>query len=427
MIARTSVPALPVSLLCLGLLHPALAPAAEASAGFVESRGCRVLGSERSIRRLREIAGQGSVTWDGECRNGLIHGPGSLRHQGSTSENDRTRNFAFYLNGTAKAGRRDGDWRRESFNMFEGSNQYWTSLTAIPYVDGVARDPLTPLQVRGKADFTPAFRALLDGVERKLAMAQNRDTAAASANPLPASAAAAQASVSEAKAAGAVREPATQSAKPPASAASQPLAPRSAPATAIPATSAAPVSSVIASRAAPQPAASPAGPATAEAQVEVESRLPGNRLNPYGSTAMLLGQITPPLTQERRMIAQTRACAVETINDASAHDQPIAVAQAEALRISGWAADPRAARIPEKAWIRLYGNRGGPGLLIDLARNAERPDVARSLGDPAYANAGFRLELAPGRLPTGDYTVAIIQQLGDELAVCQAMAKLRIR
>ena len=258
-------------------------------------------------------------------------------------------------------------------------------------------------------------------------MAQNRDTAAASANPLPASAAAAQASVSEAKAAGAVREPATQSAKPPASAANQPLAPRSAAAAAIPATLAAPGSSVIASRAAPQPAASPAGPAAEEAQADVESRLPGNRLNPYGSTAMLLGQITPPLTQERRMIVQTRACAVDTINEASARDQPIAVSQAKALRIAGWAADPHAARIPEKAWIRLYGSSGGPGLLIDLPRNTERLDVARSLGDPAYARAGFRVELAPGRLPTGDYTVAIIQQLGEELAVCQAMAKLRIR
>ncbi len=425
MIVRTSLPALHVALVCLVSLQPGHSTAADATAEFVESRGCRIVGSERSIRRLREIAAHGSVTWDGECRNGLIHGPGSLRHQGSTRENDRTRHYAFYLNGIAKAGRRDGNWRRESFNMFEDSTQYWTSLTAIPYVDGVARDPLTPIRVRGKADFTPAFQALLDGVDRKLAAAQSRNASAASGNPLPAIVPPAPSpGKPAAKPAADAREAVTQSAKPTNSMASQPATTPPVAAVTIAAAPAAPGSSPTANRAAPLSAAPPAA---ADAEADVESRLPGNRLNPYGSTAMWLGQITPPVTQERKVIAQTRVCAVDSINNAAARDLPIAVAQSEALKIEGWAADPRAARIPEKAWIRLYGSSGGPGLLIDLPRNTDRPDVARTLGDPAYVKAGFRVELAPGRLPTGDYTVAIIQQLGEELAVCQTAGKLRIR
>ena len=131
--------------------------------------------------------------------------------------------------------------------------------------------------------------------------------------------------------------------------------------------------------------------------------------------------------QPQKILEQTGACYVDEINEAIVGAEPIVVASTAALRISGWAADPGGPRIPEQAWIRLYDRGGGPGLLIEMPRNVERPDVARALGDPVYAKAGFRLALAAGKLAPGEYTVAIVQQLGGDLAVCTAVGRLSLR
>ena len=106
---------------------------------------------------------------------------------------------------------------------------------------------------------------------------------------------------------------------------------------------------------------------------------------------------------------------------------PIIASSADTLRISGWAADPRGPRVPEQAWVRLFDRGGGPGLLVEMPRNTQRPDVAKAMGDPAYGKAGFRLALPAGRLAPGEYTVAIVQQLGNELAVCASVGRLSLR
>lgn len=131
--------------------------------------------------------------------------------------------------------------------------------------------------------------------------------------------------------------------------------------------------------------------------------------------------------QQQKILEQTGACYVDEINDVIVGADPIIASSAEPLRISGWAADPRGPRIPVQAWVRLYDRGTGPGLLIEMPRNIERPDVAKALGDPAYAKAGFRLALAAGRVAPGEYTVAIVQQLGSELAVCTAVGRLSLR
>ena len=116
---------------CLMLAGTTASPAAEPLVSFTESRGCRIIGSPSSVARLQEIAAQGTVTWDGKCINGLIDGQGALRHQGVVRENERNRRYAFFLTGSAAAGKLQGTWLRETFNMFEDSAKYWTSLATI--------------------------------------------------------------------------------------------------------------------------------------------------------------------------------------------------------------------------------------------------------------------------------------------------------
>ena len=120
-------------------------------------------------------------------------------------------------------------------------------------------------------------------------------------------------------------------------------------------------------------------------------------------------------------------CFVDEINGTVVGADAIVASAAQTLRIAGWAADPLQPRIPEQAWVRLYDRGGGPGLLLVMPRNTDRPDVARALGHPAYARAGFTLSLEPGQLAPGEYTVAIVQQFGADLAVCAITGRLSLR
>ena len=437
----------------LVLAGSATSQAAESLVSFTESRGCQIVGSPASIARLKEIAAEGTITWDGKCINGLIDGPGALRHRGVVRENERNRRYAFYLTGSAIAGKRQGTWLRETINMFEDSAKYWTSLATISYVDGVSRGSPKLLVVRSDADFTPAFRQLLAETDRQVAAAPVRpdppaasrsDTAstgpplpAAGSAPLPGApsaglsppatvaptAALSTPSAATPQAPVPTRESLISSAGSAAPAAPKPLA--STPASAVAGTAARsqsqePAVASAAARASTRGGTSAQAPGTA-------SGFQGRGLQPLGGTGLRLGSGATATVQPQKILEQTSACFVDEINDTIVGADPIVASSADPLRISGWAADPRGPQVPEQAWVRLFDRGGGPGMLIAMQRNVERMDVARAMGDPAYAKTGFRLALAAGQLAPGEYTVAIVQQLGSELAVCSAVGRLSLR
>ncbi|MBK7768818.1 MAG: hypothetical protein IPI44_23980 [Sulfuritalea sp.] len=90
---------------------------AEAKAGlvaFTDSRGCKLWSSESAAKRMKEIASQGAVTWQGVCKSGFISGTGVLREEGQSVIGGRTKKFAHFLSGTANKGVRTGQWKRES-------------------------------------------------------------------------------------------------------------------------------------------------------------------------------------------------------------------------------------------------------------------------------------------------------------------------
>ncbi|MBL8382560.1 MAG: hypothetical protein JNM90_05770 [Burkholderiales bacterium] len=402
----------------LGMLA-APSPAAAPLTSFAERNGCRVLGSPDSIARLREIAGQGSVAWDGRCRDGYIDGPGGLLHQGSVVENGRTRRYAFLLSGTAENGRRVGTWRRETFNMFEDSNRYWTSLATITYVDGISRGSPRLLPVRSNADFTAAFQRYLAGVDRELATRKPADEAR---DPAPAASAAPAPPPSAGRPLPAAAVPTTPTPAAPTPAAPTPVAPTPVAPTPVAPTPAAAAPVAPAGRSADGAPAAPAAAGGFQGSgLRVDPAPPPPRLGGLGPAR------SAPTPAGQQVLEQTGACYLDQINDRIIGAEAIHAAAAEPLRISGWAADPRRPDIPDKAWLRVYDRGGGPGLLLDMPRNVDRPDVARALGDAIYARAGFAVDIAPGRLAAGDYTVAIVQQLGADLAVCTRTARLILR
>jgi hypothetical protein len=453
--------------LLLILLLVAFAPAAAWSADvlqeFTETGGCRLRGSRDSVTRLKEIAAQGAVTWEGKCQGGYIDGPGTLRHQGVVRENERSRRYAFYLTGTAKAGVRTGIWKRETFNMFEDSSKYWTSLATITYADGVANGSPKLQQVRSNADFTPSFRQLLAETDDKLAAAPEKpgqppDTAPAAGiaplkvAPLPAAAAEPQRerpiaapgpgvqAAATAPPAARPQEAASASsgsgiADPSTTPAAQPAMPepRREPLIAIPGTGVAVAAT--ARPAASQPDAAPAPPrsdisaparslsAPAATPSRGAATQPGSSIAFQGS-GLRLGASAP---QKQQILEQRTACVVDEINEKVVGAETIVASASQPLRIAGWAADPQQPRIPEQAWVRFYDRSGGPGLLLEMPRNTDRPDVAQALGHPAYARAGFRLVLEPGQLAPGEYTVALVQQFGADLAICSSIGRLSLK
>ncbi len=378
---------------------------------FTETGGCRVRGSPESIARLKEIAAEGSVTWEGKCAGGYIDGSGILRHQGLTRTNDRTRRYVFYLSGSAKAGVRTGTWSRETFNMFEDSSRYWTSLATITYLDGIARGSPKLREVRGNADFSVPFRTFLAETDRRLANAQVKP-APAPETGLPAHA-------------DATSGPPPPTPAPPTPQLERPAAAKPEPTVVASAPSGPPLRIEPHS---PPPAAAAASPSRLTAPTPSTSRFSagsafqGSGLKPRESPGAPLAAAP----QQQEVLEQNTACSVDEINGTVVRPEPIVASANQPLKISGWAADPRQPRIPEQAWIRLFDRGGGPGLLLDMPRNTNRPDVASALGNALYARAGFVVTIEPGRLAPGEYTVAIVQQLGAIMAVCTATGRLSL-
>ncbi len=475
----------------LGVAAPPAAARAEPLQEFTESGGCKLRASASSVKRQKEIAAQGNVSWNGRCAGGYIEGAGVLRHEGVEVENGRRRRFAFLLAGTARAGMRTGAWRRESMNMFEDGTTYWTSLATINYVNGAARGPTRLIPAHEKSEYSPAFRRILDALDRELAKASKNgprrnkeDATAAPAGSLPDTPRGASATdtvAANAAAAAATPTPPSPSPSPVAAAAAAGSSPGtrtpsamtqgvlSAPAPAPSSAPAPPTPPAAASGTAPlliapppvatrapagratdalrlSPAATP--PAAGEPRSAAASSIfsaaasagiAGTTdarealLRPLAGAGKPLPPPAPPALPQQQLLEQRGACAVEQINGEVVREETIVAAATQPVRVAGWAADPHRPRapdppqIPDKAWIRFYDRGGGPGLLLDMPRNAERPDVARALGHPKYAHAGFRVIVAPGQLRPGDYTVAILQRIGNDLAVCGAIGRLSLR
>lgn len=447
-----------VSALAVLLCLTAPAPAAEALQPFTESGGCKVLGSATSSARQREIAASGSVTWDGKCVGGLIDGPGVLRHQGSTTENGRTRRFAFYLTGVARAGKRVGVWRRESFNMYTDSPRYWLSLATLNYVDGIARGEAKFVKFSNHAELGQPFRQFLAGIDREIAAAETTPPTAkpgAGAPPAPATPAAAAGAPAPAGVPAPALAAATTPppAPPPAAAAPAPASPPPPAATPVPAAApAATASPASPARSAVPPAASPAAAPAPPAAGSAHSPPPrdltvaeGPR-NTAGRPTAAAGRErafsvlvpagrgmpppAPPGSPQQQILEQRHACALERVNDIRVDAEVMRLPASLEITVSGWASDPvglmgrEEPRVPAEAWLRFYARGGGPGLLLPVQRNVERADLARALGHPAHAKSGFRLILAPGQLRPGEYSAAILQRFGADIAVCQSTARL---
>jgi hypothetical protein len=160
---------------------------------FTDSRGCKLWASEAAAKRMREIAAQGSVTWQGVCKKGFISGTGVLREEGQSSIDGRTRKFSNYISGTASKGIRNGQWKRESFEKFSDSKKFTAGIATVEFVNGFAVGALKPVPIKSWSQYSINFstRILAPALEAQPQSASASDSrlALAATEALPVKAA----------------------------------------------------------------------------------------------------------------------------------------------------------------------------------------------------------------------------------------------
>jgi hypothetical protein len=128
---------------------------------------------------MKEIASQGSVTWQGVCKNGFISGTGVLREEGQTAIDGRTRKFAYFYSGSANKGVRSGQWKRESFEKFSDSPQFTAGIATVEFVNGFAVGAPKPVAVSSWSHTRSVSARILATALKSSLSRRRRATAAA--------------------------------------------------------------------------------------------------------------------------------------------------------------------------------------------------------------------------------------------------------
>ena len=138
---------------------------------FVESGGCKLYGTEVVVKRLREIAREGRVVWEGQCKRGLIEGRGVLREEGTQTRDGQVVKYVYFFSGSARQGLREGRWRRESFERAADSPRFYTAASTLEFHGGVAKGKPRLLKLGSLAELTPAFRKFVINAQQEAAPA----------------------------------------------------------------------------------------------------------------------------------------------------------------------------------------------------------------------------------------------------------------
>jgi hypothetical protein len=114
-------------------------------------------------------------------------------------------------------------------------------------------------------------------------------------------------------------------------------------------------------------------------------------------------------------------CTLDMVNGKS--DPVISIDRWQRLELVGWAADVQAGTIPETVGIEISSAENGRYFV--LAQRAWRPDVASFFTNPRLEWAGVVLKLIETRVPTGEYSVHILQSSGTHTWSCDTGRRIR--
>ncbi|MFJ2683761.1 hypothetical protein ACIOYV_08460 [Pseudomonas sp. NPDC087342] len=115
-------------------------------------------------------------------------------------------------------------------------------------------------------------------------------------------------------------------------------------------------------------------------------------------------------------------------NDYCSFDSPVVQAKiptSAPLETWGWAYNVSSGAIPKDVSIQIVSSKGDAVATAPLSRSS-RPDVAKAFSKPELEMSGFVGKVDVSAVPSGTYTVKIIQQEGTKKYVCSSPVKLNL-
>lgn len=125
--------------------------------------------------------------------------------------------------------------------------------------------------------------------------------------------------------------------------------------------------------------------------------------------------------------AENRApCSVDSINGQIATDEVINADRKGELRVVGWAAT-RNKQNPGVFTVNLVDRASGAAYTVGAATGKPRPDVARVLGAPGLAMAGFDAVFQLDQVVPGTYDVLLAYSSGNSTNYCSTTATVYVK
>lgn len=119
------------------------------------------------------------------------------------------------------------------------------------------------------------------------------------------------------------------------------------------------------------------------------------------------------------------ACFIDALNGTVTKSATIA--KTKPLVIGGWAADDTAGTIPQPVIARLTSPDGSQVFYATISDRVSRPDVAAHLKNPALEKSGFNLTATLEAVPSGQYTLELLQPTATSLLLCADKGQVDIR
>jgi hypothetical protein len=119
-------------------------------------------------------------------------------------------------------------------------------------------------------------------------------------------------------------------------------------------------------------------------------------------------------------------CSIDEIDGARvAGTAASPVANASAVKISGWIGDDASKARPSEPALRVTG-ADGRVWEIALGAPVSRGDVAKHFGSDGMASAGFDATYDLSSLPAGDYAIGIAYDRGGARVLCDKGVHIRV-
>jgi len=162
----------------------------------------------------------------------------------------------------------------------------------------------------------------------------------------------------------------------------------------------------------PPSAAKPTGAAPAEAPVETAAAVMSSQI-PTGHAAV-------------KDIPEGGFCSLDGFNGQPAIEESVLTDREAPLALSGWAAAEIDGKFPPQSYLLLVGNTTKSAWFAPISSRFKRPDVAQSLNNPMFEEAGVNVLANAAPLLADVYQIKFVMTQGKNSVVCDTKKRIKL-